>query len=249
MSKEIVVKCEKCSSRYTLDPDLIKGETAKVRCSRCSHVFAVQKPVESVEPDDIMDFDEPDLGIGEEPGAPPELPPRRPVRAARRRSPLAYGLVFILAAGAVFGALYYLKGRTAGFKPSPGDKGIDLLNLLGMSAYFVENRSEGTIFVVSGKLRNEYPVARRRVRLRLRVYTEDSKVATEKLFYAGGSLTRDEAGKLNLGKIVKRTENAGKGPQGLVLPSRVIPFAVVVSSLPKLSKLGDYSLELVSSRP
>lgn len=243
MAKEIVVKCEKCSSRYTLDPDLIKGETAKVRCSRCSHVFAVRKPVDAVEPDDIMDFEEPDLG------APPERPaPTREPRA-KRRSPLAYVLLFVVAAGAVFGAMYYLKGRTPGFKPSPGDKGIDLLNLLGMKSYFVTNRDAGTLFVVSGKLRNEYPVARRRVRLRLRIYTEDSKVATEKVFFAGGSLTREEAGKLKLGQIKKRTEKAGAGPQGVVLPSRVIPFAVVVDSLPKLSKLGDYSLELVSSSP
>jgi predicted Zn finger-like uncharacterized protein len=249
MGKEIVVKCEKCASRYTLDPDLIKGEAARVRCSRCSHVFSVKKPVEQVVPDDIMDFEEPDLGLEVERPVAPEPPPPRVRPRPPKRPLVGYAIIFIIAAAAVFGGLYYFKGRSPGFKPSPGDKGTDLLNLLGMSAHFVTNRDAGTLLLVSGKLRNEYPVARRRIRLRLRIYTEDSKVAQEKLFYAGGSLSRDEAGKLNIKQIKKRTEAAGKGPQGVVMPAQMIPFAVVMDSLPRLAKLGDYSLELVSSSP
>ena len=39
----MVVTCEKCHTRFLLDEDRIKGAKVKARCSRCEHVFWVER--------------------------------------------------------------------------------------------------------------------------------------------------------------------------------------------------------------
>lgn len=40
----MIIECEKCRTRFNLDETLVKGSRFQARCSRCRHVFAVQKP-------------------------------------------------------------------------------------------------------------------------------------------------------------------------------------------------------------
>jgi predicted Zn finger-like uncharacterized protein len=40
----MIVACQQCGTRFTLDESLIAGNIAKVRCSRCQHVFTVEPP-------------------------------------------------------------------------------------------------------------------------------------------------------------------------------------------------------------
>jgi predicted Zn finger-like uncharacterized protein len=65
----MVIQCESCRTEFNLDESLLKEEGAKVRCSRCRHVFtaypsAPVPAVETVEGPDI--FDEPDPVVSEE---------------------------------------------------------------------------------------------------------------------------------------------------------------------------------------
>ncbi|NIS62337.1 MAG: hypothetical protein GTO13_17045 [Proteobacteria bacterium] len=39
----MIVQCEQCMAKYKLDGSRIPGETAKVKCSRCQHIFHVTK--------------------------------------------------------------------------------------------------------------------------------------------------------------------------------------------------------------
>jgi predicted Zn finger-like uncharacterized protein len=39
----MIVQCEQCMAKYRLDDSRIPGEKAKVKCSRCQHVFLVSK--------------------------------------------------------------------------------------------------------------------------------------------------------------------------------------------------------------
>lgn len=45
----MIVTCEKCKTRFTLDENRIKKNGSKVRCSFCKHVFTVFPPAEEVE--------------------------------------------------------------------------------------------------------------------------------------------------------------------------------------------------------
>ena len=39
----MVVACPECATRFSLDDSRISGDTAKVRCSRCQHVFRINR--------------------------------------------------------------------------------------------------------------------------------------------------------------------------------------------------------------
>ena len=47
----MVVTCPECSTRFSLDIGRISGPTAKVRCSRCRHVFRITRAGNIVAPD------------------------------------------------------------------------------------------------------------------------------------------------------------------------------------------------------
>jgi predicted Zn finger-like uncharacterized protein len=69
----MILTCEKCQTRFYLDEKKIKSPTAKVRCSRCQHVFPVS--TEPVQEPDLSSFllsdDEP---VQEEAAQPPFSP-------------------------------------------------------------------------------------------------------------------------------------------------------------------------------
>ena len=47
----MIVECESCQTRFNVDPDRIKDEGSKVRCSHCRHVFKIYKPGSETEPE------------------------------------------------------------------------------------------------------------------------------------------------------------------------------------------------------
>jgi predicted Zn finger-like uncharacterized protein len=65
----MVVVCPECSTRFSLDESRIAGPTAKVRCSRCRHVFQISREGQVVAP-----VPPPPLEI------PPKAMPREEVR-------------------------------------------------------------------------------------------------------------------------------------------------------------------------
>lgn len=40
----MIVQCERCHTRFKIDPQLINNPQSRLRCSKCKHVFAVQSP-------------------------------------------------------------------------------------------------------------------------------------------------------------------------------------------------------------
>lgn len=56
----MIVQCEECKTSFNLDEKRLRGDSAKVRCSKCKHVFMIYKEQEELAPaamDDI--FSEP----------------------------------------------------------------------------------------------------------------------------------------------------------------------------------------------
>jgi len=45
----MIVRCEKCKTKFSVDENLIKKNGSKVRCSVCKHVFTVFPPAEKVQ--------------------------------------------------------------------------------------------------------------------------------------------------------------------------------------------------------
>ena len=42
----MITTCEECGKKYRIDPEMIKGDSARFKCKACGHVITVQKPEE-----------------------------------------------------------------------------------------------------------------------------------------------------------------------------------------------------------
>jgi predicted Zn finger-like uncharacterized protein len=62
----MIVTCERCSARYKLDDNKIKGRGARITCPKCQHVFVVYNKATPPQPDDA-DPDEPSDDIDDTP--------------------------------------------------------------------------------------------------------------------------------------------------------------------------------------
>ncbi len=67
----MVVTCPECGTRFELDENLIPGESAKGRCSRCGHTFVIRRPAGREEP----------APPPPEPPPPEPQPPERPAES------------------------------------------------------------------------------------------------------------------------------------------------------------------------
>jgi predicted Zn finger-like uncharacterized protein len=75
----MVVACPECGTRFSLDDSRISGDTAKVRCSRCQHVFRINRggqvlaPLEEP-PAAPLEQEPPGPEVAEEAAVPPPAP-------------------------------------------------------------------------------------------------------------------------------------------------------------------------------
>ena len=64
----MVIRCESCQTEFNLDASLLKKEGAKVRCSRCRHVFKAYPPVPELpgDKDERLEISEDAVAIADE---------------------------------------------------------------------------------------------------------------------------------------------------------------------------------------
>ena len=124
----MIITCEKCETKFHLDEDRIKGQSAKVRCSHCQHVFEVTKETEEdadllaylkeesdIPSEEADETSESPTAATESPSisfpAPESLPRARPQPAwfSRRWLPVAGGLLLIILAG-FWGYAHFISG-------------------------------------------------------------------------------------------------------------------------------------------
>jgi len=201
--------------------------------------------------------------IEEELMPPPVAPVAEKEPRARRRisTPLMIMLALVLLAGGAFAAYSLLKSfdvkipfleSLAGAPESatidPGNLRILLLDQL-IRSEFVENRTDGRLFVIKGKVRNDYPEARNFIMVRGTLYSNDGETIDKKTIYCGNALSDSDLKALDKATIDKRLRNKfGDKRSNFSVPSgKVIPFVVVFSDLPQ--DLGEFSVEVVSSAP
>jgi predicted Zn finger-like uncharacterized protein len=70
----MIIQCEKCRTRFRLDDSRVSDKGVKVRCTKCKHVFRVQKEgaeAEPFEPGKTLSGFSPSATQGELPAAPP----------------------------------------------------------------------------------------------------------------------------------------------------------------------------------
>ena len=53
----MIVTCASCLTKFSLDESRLPAQGAKVRCSRCQHVFHVVPPITTEEEEIVEDFE------------------------------------------------------------------------------------------------------------------------------------------------------------------------------------------------
>jgi hypothetical protein len=181
--------------------------------------------------------------------ASPEWESPRPTRQASRKRLLIFLIPLILILGGI--ALWLYPPWPLSPKPAPALSGIEQLHLVETSASFIDNQHSGQLFYIQGRVRNEFPEPRRWIQLRAKLLYTDGRTAQQLDFYAGHPLSKKQLQSLPLHELIEliqRRPSAEKRPL-LIAAQEEIVFTVPFGDLPELTKLSDYSVEILASQP
>jgi predicted Zn finger-like uncharacterized protein len=220
-----------------------------------------QKPplvlAEEVPPEEPEGHSGMDAGAGElmqvELDVVPPLPTASPKRSAR-------GLVLLLILlVAVLGALgyQYSRGRfpwlTAYLKRLQGVPEVPSvagkLVPVDFSGYYVENKHEGRLFVIQGKILNDFIEARASISVAGLVYDRKGKVIARQTAYCGNAMSKGQLRSQLFPRMEERMNNEfGEFLTNInVEPKKAVPFTIVFRNLPE--EVAEFSVEVVDSKP
>ena len=126
--------------------------------------------------------------------------------------------------------------------------GKRMLVVQDVASRFVISSTLGDLFVITGKVRNNYQGNRHSIRLMGRLFTEDDREVQGKDFFAGNTLTDGELATLTLVDVNERL-NSPLGNENInaqVRPGQLVPFMVVFAKPP--DDLAKFAVEIQSSK-
>lgn len=171
------VKCPKCGSRFNL-PDEVAKPGVRLRCSVCKEVFRLQPPAAEAASQDFHDFDE-RLHLDAKP------------RSTWKRKVTALLVALLIIGGSAGGWWYYNSTHKA--KPVADavslEKKVEMLTMRNVRQYYVNNEKVGQIFVIEGKVVNEFPVPKELIQVEAAIYGPDKKPLATKTQMAGTVLS------------------------------------------------------------
>lgn len=134
------------------------------------------------------------------------------------------------------------------FKTSDVDESGRLrINILDRSDRFVENVRSGNLFVVSGKVRNDYSMPRKLIKINGNLFSRDQSLVQSQVVIAGNQLSDQELTELDIATMGQRLQQT-QPTAGLTLqPGQAMGFMIVFWNLP--ADLEKYTLEIVESLP
>jgi hypothetical protein len=114
---------------------------------------------------------------------------------------------------------------------------------------FVENNVVGTLFVITGKVRNDFPGPRSYIEVVGRLFSPGKKNAGNESVYCGNTLTDQELTTLPSSRIKDLLRNkAGKNNSNVNVPSgKVLPYMIVFDNLP--GALEEFAVTVKGSLP
>lgn len=203
------VKCPNCSSRFNL-PDQFAKVGVKLRCSVCKTVFPYEP----------------------EPQLPGDELPDMPVTARRGRRKLVLAVVAVLLC--IMGGYWY-QSYFSGSKPPTEEnlaRKVELLTMRNVRQYYVDNEKVGKVFVVEGKVVNEFPQPKELITVEAAIYDKDKKPLAAKTQLAGVQLSLFQLQVLSekemesfLNNKVEILSNNTNVPRGGEVPFMVLFYA------------------------
>lgn len=182
------IQCPHCSSRFNL-PDKLVKPGAKLRCSVCKNVFALETPAKEAPAK---------AAAGKTEAAAAKKAPAKaaaPVRKEKKGSSIFVwlGLLLFLIVLGGSGYWYYIQFPTGNKKPQLSDEElaqrVSMLTMRNVRQYYVNNEKIGKVCVIVGDVRNEFPQPKALIRVEAAVYDKDKKPLAVKQQLAGSQLS------------------------------------------------------------
>jgi len=125
--------------------------------------------------------------------------------------------------------------------------GIRRLSFGSVTGSFLESEKSGSLFVIRGKVRNNYPASRSYILLKGSILDGQGKVIRTKKAYAANTFTEEVIKMLPLKDLNKAMDDRfGMGNRNVDLPpGEAIPFTIVFEDLP--DDISEFTVEAVSS--
>ena len=140
-------------------PDQLAKPGVKLRCSVCKTVFTY----------------EPEVPLAEQ-GPLPEMP-------IKKKLPLLkLALIFVLVLACAGGGWYYYSLKNAA-------KQVELLTMRNVRQYYVDNEKVGKVFVIEGRVVNEFPQPKELITIEAAIYDKDKKALAVKKQLGGVQLS------------------------------------------------------------
>jgi predicted Zn finger-like uncharacterized protein len=123
------------------------------------------------------------------------------------------------------------------------------INPLGrtINGRYVENSKAGRLFVIQGKIKNEYDHPRSFIKVTGKLFQKGGKVVKTATVYCGNVLSGVELNAMNMTGIKRRLKNkfGDRRSNVKVAKGRILPFMIVFDQLPR--NLDEFSIEVTGS--
>ncbi len=254
----MIITCPVCLTKFRLEDERIPEGGAKARCSKCQHVFQVQRaapPEQSFfsQGESSPDFEE--LEKYKEPS---------PRHFLRWKWAILALLIFIIV-GAT-GLIFYLGRDRAGVKALPsfsavgqylsdkatalkkvsfslpllkkyfgmGDQAEGSFSLEKVRGYYLENTNLPKVFVVEGEAVNHWRESRSFIKVKGVLLDSKGNKVQEKEAYCGNILSEKDLREMSRGVIEKSLSSQfGISFSNVnILPNKGVPFMIVFLDLP-----------------
>lgn len=134
--------------------------------------------------------------------------------------------------------------------PSYNDQGHHKIVTLDINSQFIDNVTAGRLFVITGKVRNDYPEPRGLIRAEGHLFTKGAKPAKTESVFCGNIISDLDLSRMEIADIHRQLGNRFGGGQKAnlkILPAQSIPFMIVFDQLPE--DLEEFTIEVVGSIP
>ena len=128
----------------------------------------------------------------------------------------------------------------------PGNLNIAIIEKQ-LRGKFIENNNLGTLYVVRGRVKNNYKHPRSYINLIGKLYTKGGNLKQTKSVYAGSTMSDKKLAEVTKAQLTRQANNRNgrKRSNVNIPPGKVLPFMIVFSNLP--ANPDEYSVEVASS--
>jgi len=128
-------------------------------------------------------------------------------------------------------------------------KQVGEISTSNIKSKFVDNGESGRLFVITGKVKNEFPQSRRFIKLKGKLFASGKTLVKEETVFCGNILTDIQLAQMSLADIGKKLSNRfGDNKSNVKVKSgQELPFMMVFSDFPQ--DLEEFTIEVVGSSP